>query len=268
MNIVIPQRGDRRKLIETAAANAREETLNIEAREKRTLASLQWLKERLGLPEIPERIESYDISNISGSDNVASMVVFRNGRPLKKEYRKFKIKTVVGQDDYASMRETLDRRFTRMAEGDEKFSAVPQLLLIDGGLGHVGAAYTVLSSLGLDIPAYGMVKDNRHRTRALISGDGEEIGIESRQDVFSLIGSIQEETHRFAIEYHRSLRSARLKKSELDGISGIGEKRKTELLRVFGSVKNIKEAQLQDLERVVKKAAARAVYDHFHGGEA
>lgn len=264
VNVVVPQKGYRKKLVDTANANAREETLRTEDKEKRVLKSLLWLKENLSLSEIPSRIESYDISNISGTDNVASMVVFKDGKALKKDYRKFKIKGIAGQDDYGSMREVLRRRFVRMLEGDSKFDTPPQLLLIDGGRAHVGVVYEVLSELGLSIPAFGMVKDDRHRTRALVAYGGEEIGIEGRPDVFALVGNIQEKTHRFAIEYHKNLRSKRLQKSKLDEINGIGEKRKSVLLKAFGSVDAIGNAKVEELEKVIPKSAAAEVYKYFH----
>ncbi len=267
VEVAVPMRGEKKKLIENANLNAREESLRAEDREKKTAKSLEWLRKTLNLPEMPKRIEAFDISNTAGSDTVASMVVFKDGKPLKRAYRKFKINTVKGQDDYASMREALKRRFLRLLENDEKFSEPPQLLLVDGGMGHVSAAISVLRELSVDIPVFGMVKDQNHKTRALVSKDGSEIGIEASPAVFALIGSIQEETHRFAIEYHRSLRSKSVRKSVLDGITGIGESRKKALLKHFGSIKAIKAATQDEIAAVIPANAAKAVYGSLHGEE-
>ena len=170
------------------------------------------------------------------------------------------------RDDYASMRQAVGRRFARLRDGDEKFSELPQLLLVDGGATHADAARQVVSELGLNIPIFGMVKDDRHRTRALVTADGKEIGISTNQAAFSLIGNIQEETHRFAIEYQRSLRSESFG-SELNGIPGVGEKRKSELLRHFRTLKAIRNADFDELCSVVPVNTARAVYDYYHKSE-
>jgi excinuclease ABC subunit C len=212
----------------------------------------------------PRRIESFDISNISGTDIVASMVVFTGGEPSKSEYKRFKIQDMPDQDDYASMRQVIERRFTHYLAGDKGFDLPPDLLLIDGGVTHAAAAETILKAMGLHFPVFGMVKDNRHRTRALVTSDGREIAIDIQQSVFSLIGAIQEETHRFAITYHRKLRSKRLRYSELDAIEGIGPKRKQELLKIYRSLSAIAQATLPELERILPANAAAAVYEHFH----
>jgi excinuclease ABC subunit C len=191
------------------------------------------------------------------------MVVFQDGKPKKSEYKRFKIQDMDGQDDYGSMRQMLQRRFEHYKSGDAGFGETPDLLLIDGGIAHACVAAQVLTELGLTFSVFGMVKDGRHRTRALVTPDGKEINIDSQQSVFSLIGNIQEETHRFAITYHRSLRSKRLKYSELDGIPGIGPKRKEDLLKTFKSIAGIKKASLYELERILPKDAASAVYQHF-----
>lgn len=196
------------------------------------------------------------------------MVVYVNAKPLKRDYRRFKLKDMDGPDDYASMDQVLRRRFQRYLDGDEKFADKPDLLLIDGGVNHANVAVRVLEELGLSIPVFGMVKDDRHRTRALVTPEGEEIRIDNNQAIFSLIGQIQEEAHRFAITYHRQLRSKRLRYSELDGIPGIGAKRKQELLRQFKSLSAIGQATLPELERLLPKDAAAAVYHHFHDGNA
>ena len=169
-----------------------------------------------------------------------------------------------GQDDYGSMRQVLTRRFNHLKAGDKGFELPPDLLLIDGGVAHAGVAVEVLTELGLSFPVFGMVKDDRHRTRALVTPEGREIRIDNNQAIFALIGSIQEETHRFAITYHRQLRSKRLSYSELDGIPGIGPKRKQELLKKFGSLTAMRAASLMELERVLPRDAAAAVYKHFH----
>ena len=187
--------------------------------------------------------------------------------PLKRDYRHFKLKDMNGPDDYASMEQVLTRRFRRYLDGDEKFNTKPDLLLIDGGENHVRVAQRVLEAMNLDIPAFGMVKDDRHRTRALVTPEGREIGIQANQAVFSLIGQIQEETHRFAIEFHRQQQNQRVKGSVLDKIPGVGEKRRAELLKHFKSVKNIKAASLAELEEAVPRNTARAVYQFFREKE-
>ena len=217
--------------------------------------------------EPPDRIESYDISNISGTDIVGGMVVFQSGKPKRSEYKRFKLEGLSNQDDYGSMRQVLLRRFTHYLSGDKGFVEKPDLLLIDGGAVHANVATDALRELGLSFPVFGMVKDDRHRTRALVTPEGQEISIETNQTVFSFIGNIQEETHRFAITYHRQLRSKRLRYSELDGIAGIGPKRKQQLLRQFKSLSAIAQATLPELERLLPKDAAAAVYGHFHSTE-
>ena len=266
VTVVAPRRGDRLRLIERADMNAAEEILRSTTSEQRRRSTLLWLQKALDLPEYPARIEAFDVSNLGDSGIVAAMTVYRDGRPLKRDYRKFRIKDMEVRDDYASMRQAVARRFARLLDGDGKFSELPQLLLIDGGATHADAARQVVSELGLNIPIFGMVKDDRHRTRALVTADGKEIGISTNQAAFSLIGNIQEETHRFAIEYQRSLRSESLG-SELNGIPGVGEKRKSELLRHFRTLKAIRNADLDELCSVVPKNTARAVYDYYHKSE-
>ena len=217
--------------------------------------------------EPPRRIESFDISNISGTDIVASMVVFEDGKPKKKDYKRFKIEALTNQDDYASMGQVVRRRFSHFKAGDAGFEQAPDLLLIDGGAAHARVAVEALEQLGLTMRVFGMVKDDRHRTRALITPEGQEIAIDSNQSVFAFIGTIQEETHRFAITYHRQLRSRRLQYSELDSIAGIGPKRKQALLKKFQSLTAISQAGLPELERMLPKDAALAVYQHFHKQE-
>ncbi len=267
VNVTTPQRGMYRQFILAAGVNAKEEVERNTTATERVSKTAQWLMGALGLENIPKRVESFDISNTGADDVVASMVVFVDGKPKKSEYKKFKMKTIEGQDDYGSMREAVGRRFVRYAKGDESFSELPDLLLIDGGDRHAEAAREAMESTGVHVPVFGMVKDDRHRTRALVTPEGREIGIQANPAAFAFIGNIQEETHRFAIEYHRSLRSKRVKKSRLDGIEGVGEKRKAELLRHFKSVNAIESASLEELSTVIPKNAAKAVYDNFHEGE-
>ena len=262
----IPQRGDNMRLVELANKNAQEEAERVTGREERTSAAMELLSKMLAIPTA-KRIESYDISNIAGTDIVASMVVFLEGKPKKSEYKRFKLEGLTDQDDYGSMRQVLLRRFSHYKAGDSGFVETPDLLLIDGGVNHARVAVDALSELGLSFPVYGMVKDDRHRTRALVTPEGQEIRIDNNQTIFSLVGNIQEETHRFAITFHRSLRSKRLRYSELDSITGIGPKRKQELLKQFKSLTAIGQATLPELERILPKDAAIAVYHHFHAAK-
>ena len=219
----------------------------------------------LDLPAPPGRMESFDISNTGKSDVVASMVVYSGTRPLKSAYRRFRIQSLEGHpDDYASMQEVLARRLQRAADGDEKFLPLPDVFLIDGGQTHAAAAREVAQRFGVAVPIFGMVKDDRHRTRALVTPDGREIGIVANQAVFSLIGQIQEETHRFAITYHHESHSKSATRSALDGIPGVGPKRREELRRHFGTIRAIREADVETLAAVVPRSAAEAVWQHFH----
>lgn len=262
VHIKVPQRGDNVRLIELAEKNAKEEVLRITDKAERNRGTLNLLAKMLVLESV-ERIESYDISNISGTDIVGSMVVYQDGKPRKSDYKRFKIENILGQDDYGSMRQVLSRRLNHLKNGDKGFEVKPDLLLIDGGIAHATVASEVLSELEMQIPVFGMVKDGRHRTRALVTPEGMEINIDGQPSVFSLIGAIQEETHRFAISYHRQLRSKRLRYSELDSIPGIGPKRKEELLKTFKSISAIRSASVLELERILPRDAAKAVYDHF-----
>ena len=266
VSLEVPQRGDRARFTEKAAVNAREEILRATTAEQRRSKTLLWLQEAMGLAAFPERIEAFDISNTGSTGIVASMTVHVNGKPLKRDYRKFRIKEIDAPDDYASMREMISRRFRRLREEDEKFSAMPDVLFIDGGAEHANAACGALEEQGISVPVFGMVKDDRHRTRALVTPRGEEIGIQANPAAFALVGRIQEETHRFAIEYHRSLRDS-VKGSSLDKIPGVGEKRRSDLIRHFGSVKAVKAASAEELRSVVPKNTAQAIYDHFHREE-
>ena len=267
VELVTPQRGAKMDLIRLANTNAVEEVERWTTREERQSKLLELLGNMLNLPAPPRRMESYDISNQGADDIVASMVVYVNAKPLKRDYRHFKLKDMDGPDDYASMEQVLRRRFQRYLDGDEKFADKPDLLLIDGGENHARVAVGVLRDLGLSIPVFGMVKDDRHRTRALVTPEGQEIGIQGNQAIFSLIGQIQEETHRFAIEFHRQQQNQRVRGSVLDKIPGVGEKRRSELLKHFKSIKNIKAATLEQLQEAVPRNTAQAVYDFFRQEE-
>ena len=260
----VPQRGQRRELLDIACRNAKEEVERVTSDAERTAGILRLLQELAGLPVLPRRMESYDISHTGGADQVASMVVFVDGRPLKRDYRRFQIQSCGGPDDYGAMAEVLERRFRRYLDGDGKFSPLPDLLLIDGGVQHARVAEEVAAKLHLSVPVLGMVKDDRHRTRALVTAQGMEIDIQTPPALFALIGRVQEEVHRFAITYHHQKHAKNAYRSQLDGIAGVGEARKRLLLQRFGTVKAIRAAELLQLEEVLPKPAARAVYDHFH----
>ena len=261
----VPQRGEKAELQAMAQRNAAEEAERATTVEERTAHTLELLRKMLRLEVTPKRMESYDISNTGKSDIVASMVVYNGTRPLKSAYRRFRIKELDGHpDDYASMQEVLRRRLQRAADGDEKFLPLPDVFLIDGGETHARAVLEVVRSFDLDIPIFGMVKDDRHRTRALVTPEGEEIGIVTQQAVFSLIGQIQEETHRFAITYHHESHSKSTMRSALDGIPGVGPKRREELKKAFGTIRAIREADVETLAAVVPRTAAEAVWRHFH----
>ena len=263
VSLHVPLRGDMRLRMETAGMNARQETERATDREERVSGILTWLAEAAGLPAPPRRIEAYDVSNLHGEDTVSSMTVFVDAKPLKRDFRRFKMKEAAQGDDYGSMRETLRRRLTEYREGNERFATLPDLFLIDGGSVHAAAAMEVLREFGLETPVLGMVKDDKHRTRALAAPDGRELGLEGNPAAFALVGRIQEETHRFAIEYQRSLRSRHIG-SELDKIPGVGEKRRTELLKRFRSVKAVAAASEEELRGVLGAAAAKSVYAWFH----
>ncbi|MDR1132220.1 MAG: excinuclease ABC subunit UvrC [Oscillospiraceae bacterium] len=263
--IEVPRRGGKRFLVEKAMLNAREECLRFTTAAQRRQKTLEWLQETLQLNRLPVRIEAFDISNTGSFGIVAAMTVFVNAKPLKRDYRKFRIRESSGQDDFGSMREAVRRRFVRYADGDERFSSLPDLLLIDGGAVHADLAGRVLRELGISVPVLGMVKDERHRTRALVCPGGREIGLTGNPAVFALIGGIQEETHRFAVEFHRSLRSAEIG-SRLEDIRGVGEVRRNALLRAFKTLKAIRAASFEELNAVVPRNTAQAVYDYFRAG--
>ena len=263
VQFAVPQRGEKAQLVELANKNAREEAERITTKEEKIAGSLRLLGKMLSI-EPPTRIESFDISNTSGADIVASMVVFKDGRPYKSDYKRFKVEGLDAPDDYASMRQVLFRRFAHYLNGDAGFECLPDLLLIDGGITHSQTALDVLEELKISVLVLGMVKDDKHRTRALVTPNGKEVAIETQPSVFSLIGNIQEETHRFAITFHRQLRSKGLRYSELDRIPGVGDKRKQDLLKYFKSLTAIREATVYELERCLPHNVALAVYEHFH----
>lgn len=283
VHIHVPQKGSKEKLVELAEKNAslvlQQDSEKIQREEARTQGAVKQIAEMLGLPSI-QRMESYDISNTNGFESVGSMVVYEKGKPKKNDYRKFKIKTVVGADDYASMREVLTRRFThgkREAEELDKrnislehgsFTRYPDLILMDGGRGQVNIALAVLEELNLNIAVCGMVKDDNHRTRGLYYNN-VEIPIDTHGEAFKLITRIQDETHRFAIEYHRSLRSKTQVKSILDDIPGVGEQRRRDLMKHFQSLDAVKAASVEDIAKLpsMNRTAAQKVYDFFHKSE-
>ena len=262
----VPQRGEKADLRSMAQRNAQEEAERATTAAERVAHTLEVLGKMLDLPAPPGRMESFDISNTGKSDIVASMVVYNGTRPLKSAYRRFRIKELQGHpDDYASMQEVLRRRLQHAADGDEKFLPLPDVFLIDGGQTHARAALEVAERFDVTVPIFGMVKDDRHRTRALITPEGREIGIVGNPAVFSLIGQIQEETHRFAITFHHESHTKSTLKSALDGIPGVGEKRKAELRKHFGTIKAIREADVEQLTVVLPRNVAETVWNHFHG---
>lgn len=264
VELAVPQRGRRHDIIRLAEKNAREEILRVETSQERRIKSLELLGQMTGMEELPHILEAYDISNFAGQDTVGSMVVFEDAKPARSRYRKFRIETAAqGQDDYASMTEMLTRRLQRWKDGDEKFSPLPSAFLIDGGLGHVRTAQRVLDQFGVTTPCFGMVKDDHHRTRGLVAPDGREFGISTVPAVFALIGRIQEEVHRFAITYNRALGAKKVRGSSLDQIEGVGEKRRNDLLKHFGTIENIRAASVDELARVVPRTVAENVHDYY-----
>lgn len=271
----VPKRGQAKELVDLVGRNASEALARQEQeethQEQRTTGALEKLQDALGLDVLPRRMECYDISNTQGAESVASMVVFVDGKPKKDQYRRFKIKTVEGANDYASLREVLMRRFkhglTEQVEGENnqgKFSTFPDVIMMDGGRGQVNIALEVLKELQLDIPVCGMVKDNRHRTRGLYYNN-VEIPMDDHGEPFLLITRMQDEAHRFAITYHRSLRGKRNLASVLDDIPGVGEKRKKNLLKHFGSFTKIREASVKELQEVegINRTVAEEIYTYL-----
>ena len=267
VSFAVPRRGDKVNLVQLAERTALDEAERATSQQERQSKLMELLGRMLGLEQPPERIEAYDISNTGSSNIVASMTVFVDGRPLKRDYRRFKLRDMEHPDDYASMEQVLQRRFRRYLEGDEKFSQLPDVILMDGGLGQVRVAVQVLQEQGLRVPVFGMVKDERHRTRALVAPDGREIGIQGQQAVFALVGRIQEETHRFAITFHRESHARESVTSKLEAIPGVGERRRQALMEHFRTLKAIRGASQEELAGVVPKNTAQAVYDYFHPRE-
>lgn len=269
--ITAPQRGEQAQLVAMCRSNAAEELAQRKGATVREYSVLEELRDLLGLSKIPEYIESYDISNLAGTENVAGMIVYKNGKPYKSAYKKFKIKGFDGQDDYASMAEVLGRRFDeyyKAEKSDEGFGKLPDLILLDGGKGQVAVVKEVLKAKNIDVPLFGLVKDDKHRTRA-VTGDGGEIAISSRRALFTFLSKMQDEVHRFAIGYHHSRRSKNTFKSSLTEIEGIGEKRARAMLKYFRTVDNISKADLAELEGCpqMTKNSALAVYRYFHSDE-
>ena len=269
VHIRVPKKGTKEKLVELAKENAwmvlSKDRERIKREEGRTIGAVKEIEDWLGLKDIV-RMEAYDISNISGFESVGSMVVYEKGKPKRSDYRKFKIKWVQGPNDYASMEEVLTRRFTHESKDEyDSFSILPDLILMDGGRGQVNIARKVLGKLGIDIPVCGMVKDDNHRTRGVYFNN-VEIPIDTSGEGFHLVTRIQDEAHRFAIEYHRSLRSKEQVHSVLDDIPGIGETRRKALMRRFRSIENIRDASVEELSQTesMNVQSAEAVYQFFH----
>lgn len=263
------QRGEQASLLQLCRKNAAERLAQSMGRKGSRTQALDELKSLLNLSVIPEYIESYDISHTAGSDNVAGMVVFKNGVPYRKAYKRFSVKGFSGQDDYASMREVLDRRFARYAdenETDEGFKTLPDLILLDGGIGQVNAVLPVLKKYALDVPVYGMVKDDRHKTRAITYGENE-IAITDKRQAFTLVASLQEEVHRFAVTYHKKKHTKNTLSTKLTEIDGIGEKKANILLRQFKTVDAISSATADELAAIsgITRINAEKIYEYFNG---
>lgn len=276
VNVLVPQKGERKSLVLMAQNNAKivldKFGAEIRREHKRTKGALEEIQKALNIDFELNRIESYDISNTQGFESVASMVVFENGFPKRSDYRKFKIKTIIGPDDYGSMEEVITRRFTRYineTSGDENvkkagFDKKPDMIFLDGGKGQISAVQKALTNLNLYVPVCGMVKDDRHRTRALMY-NGEEIELPYTSEGFKLLTRMQDEVHRFAIEYHRKLREKKQVHSILDDISGIGSVRRKALMKHFGDINAIRRAEVEELQQVdgMNIKSAEAVYNFF-----
>ena len=247
----VPQRGERKKLCEMARNNAMEQLALKVRRTGKEVAALEQLAQLLGMTSTPTYIEAYDISNWGETARVGGMIVFENGRPLKADYKRFAIRDVAGQDDYASMREVLRRRFTRYLEKDPAFSRLPDLILLDGGKGHVHAVAPLLREMGIDVPLYGMVKDNRHRTRALTTESGE-LTLSMMRSAFTLVTAIQDEVHRYAIAYQRTLHKKVTYESVLKQVKGIGDAKVKALMKKFRTKKRLQQATPEELAQVAK----------------
>ena len=274
VRIYIPEKGENAELVRLCAGNAAEKLAQHIGRSGKTVAALDELASLLGLDNPPEYIEAYDISHTDGADNVAGMVVFRGGRPHKNAYRRFEIKGFAGQDDYRSMAEVITRRFNeyeklKAENTPDGFGKKPDLILLDGGIGQVNAVKPVLESFGLsDIPLFGMVKDNKHRTRAIAHGGGE-IAINDKRRAFTLVSDIQEEVHRFSVEYHRKKQKKTLTAMTLTEIEGVGTVRAKSILRHFRTLTAVRNATVEELCRVegINESTANNIYRHYHRDE-
>ncbi|MGL5676469.1 MAG: excinuclease ABC subunit UvrC [Cellulosilyticaceae bacterium] len=271
VRLVLPQKGHKHQLLELASKNAYI-TLSqfgdqIRQQEQKVKSALGELQEALQGRAYPTRIEAYDISNTQGVQSVGAMIVFEEGKPKRSDYRKFKIKSVMGPNDYGSMEEVLDRRLARLVqnEGEDSFTKKPDLILMDGGKGQVSVAQKMVDKYKLDITICGMVKDDKHRTRGLLY-EGEEVLLDKRSESFKLITRIQDEVHRFAIEYHKKLRSKVQVQSVLDDIKGVGKERKKKLIMHFKSVEKLRQASLEEIESVegIPSEVATNIYQFFH----
>lgn len=267
VTVFVPARGEQLEIVNMCRKNAEEKLAIKKGRTGREIAVLDELKDLLGLKKTPEYIESYDISHTAGQDSVAGMIVFKGGKPYRKAYKRFSIKSFDGNDDYRAMNEVLTRRFSeyeKSKDSTEGFGKLPDLILLDGGIGQVHAVEPVLREFGLKIPLFGMVKDNRHRTRA-ISGDGGEIAINSKRQVFTLISEIQNEVHRFSVAYHHQKHAKRGLSLSLTEIEGVGEKRASALLKYFKTMTAIKNAEVDELSKApgITSAVAQNIYDYY-----
>lgn len=267
VTVFVPARGEQLEIVNMCRKNAEEKLAIKKGRTGREIAVLDELKDLLGLKKTPEYIESYDISHTAGQDSVAGMIVFKGGKPYRKAYKHFSIKSFDGNDDYRAMNEVLTRRFSeyeKSKDSTEGFGKLPDLILLDGGIGQVHAVEPVLREFGLKIPLFGMVKDNRHRTRA-ISGDGGEIAINSKRQVFTLVSEIQNEVHRFSVAYHHQKHAKRGLSLSLTEIEGVGEKRASALLKYFKTITAIKNAEVDELSKApgITSAVAQNIYDYY-----
>lgn len=267
VTVFVPARGEQLEIVNMCRKNAEEKLAIKKGRTGREIAVLDELKDLLGLKKTPEYIESYDISHTAGQDSVAGMIVFKGGKPFRKAYKRFSIKSFDGNDDYRAMNEVLTRRFSeyeKSKDSTEGFGKLPDLILLDGGVGQVHAVEPVLREFGLKIPLFGMVKDNRHRTRA-ISGDGGEIAINSKRQVFTLVSEIQNEVHRFSVAYHHQKHAKRGLSLSLTEIEGVGEKRASALLKYFKTMTAIKNAEVDELSKApgITSAVAQNIYNYY-----
>ncbi len=266
VSVIKPQKGEQNEIVRMCRKNADDQLGGINDRTGHEMAALNELSVLLGLPEVPRIIESYDISHTAGDSNVAGMIVFRDGKPYKPYYKRFKIKSFVGADDYRSLAEVLDRRFSEYEKAqDEGFSTLPDLILLDGGRGQLSAVEPILRKHGVNVPMFGMVKDSKHRTRAVTAG-GADIGIKANRAAFTLVTKIQDEVHRFAITYHKSTHSKKMLASELLLIEGVGENRRKLLLKTFKTLKAIKTASVEELCKCpgIPQNIAQNIYNYYH----